>query len=220
MKLVFNPQPASQSADPLPEGWNLIRQPGARAGLWIAILVGAALPFAPFMILTLRAILLPYQGGDPDATVPVWIVFPVLAVSIAGHELLHLLFHPGWGLSSRSLLLVWPGKVQFGVFYDGFMTRSRWLVMRLAPLLGLAALPTAVLLVVDPGSMVFFWRQFIVILILINCLGGGGDLAASLIVAWQVPPGAEIGIWNERACWKNAARQAIGSGAPQDSRTA
>jgi hypothetical protein len=46
-------------------------------------------------------------------------------------------------------------------------------------------------------------RQFLVIVVLINAVGGGGDLAASVIVARQVPRGGEIGIWNGRACWKN-----------------
>jgi len=113
-----------------------------------------------------------------------------------------LLFHPGWGLTAQSLVLVWPRRLQLGVYYEGFMTRTRWLVMRLAPLVGLTVLPTLLLLVVYPYNMSFFWEQFVVLVILVNSLGAGGDLVASLIVARQVPQGGEVGNWNGRACWR------------------
>ena len=77
--------------------------------------------------------------------------------------------------------------MQLGVYYEGFMTRKRWLAMRLAPLLGLTVLPTLALLFAHPYGMSFFWQQFLVLLILVNSLGSGADLVASVIVARQVP---------------------------------
>jgi len=126
----------------------------------------------------------------------------VLVVSVVMHEFLHLLFHPGWGMSSQSLLFVWSRRLQLGVYYEGFMTRRRWLAMRLSPLVGLTVLPTLLLLVAYPFNMSFFWEQFLVLVILVNSLGAGGDLVASLIVARQVPRGGEVGVWNGRACWR------------------
>jgi hypothetical protein len=148
--------------------------------------------------------LLPQLEATETETVPWWIILPVLLVSVALHELLHLVWHPGWGLSPQSLVLVWPRRVLLGVHYEGFMSRRRWLAMRLSPLLGLTVLPTVVLLVLHPPGMSFFWQQFTVLLVLVNSWGAGGDLVASVIVARQVPRGGEVGNWNGRACWREA----------------
>jgi len=180
-------------------------------GLMISILTGLGLPIIPFSLLGLEAFLLPRVETGPTETIPPWILLPVLLVSVVGHEFLHLLFHPRWGVSSQSLLLVWPRRLQLGVYYEGFMTRTRWLVMRLSPLVGLTACPTLLLLVAHPFNMSFFWQQFIVLVVLVNSLGAGGDLVASLIVGRQVPRGGEVGNWNGRAYWKEerARRSAI-----------
>ena len=171
-------------------------------GLMISILTGLGLPIIPFSLLGLEAFLLPRVETGPTETIPPWILLPVLLVSVVGHEFLHLLFHPRWGVSSQSLLFVWPRRLQLGVYYEGFMTRTRWLVMRLSPLIGLTVVPTLVLLVVYPREISFFWQQFAVLVVMVNSLGAGGDLAASVIVARQVPRGGEIGTWNGRACWR------------------
>jgi len=60
----------------------------------------------------------------------------------------------------------------------------------------------ALLLAAYPFRFDFFWQQFIVLVILVNSLGAGGDLVAALIGARQVPRGGEGGIWQGRACWR------------------
>lgn len=175
-------------------------------------MTGLGLSFLPFLLLSLQSWLLPRVEANQTETIPWWIVFPVLLVSVVVHESLHLLCHPGWGLSSRSLVLVWPRRFLVGVHYEGFMSRTRWLVMRLSPLLGLTVLPTLVLLVVYPFEMSFFWQQFTVLVILVNSWGAGGDLVASVIVAQQVPRGGHVGAWNGRACWRR--EKVMGSETP------
>lgn len=204
MRILINPQSSELSAQPLPEDWHLIQQPQPVLGSAISILVGLGLPSIPFLLLGLEAWLIPQveTNQTQTETIPWWIVFPVLLVCVVVHELLHLVWHPGWGLSSQSLVLIWPRRLQLGVYYKEFMPRARWLVMRISPLVGLTLLPTLVLLVVYPFEMSFFWEQFIVLVILVNSVGAGGDLVASVIVARQVPRGGEIGIWNGRACWR------------------
>jgi len=83
------------------------------------------------------------------------------------------------------------------------------LVMRLSPLLGLTVLPTFVLLAIYPDVLSFFWQQFAVLVVIVNSLGAGGDLVASMIVVRQVPRGGEVGTWNGRACWRGDT--AVGS---------
>ncbi len=209
MRILVNPPSSAGSSDPLPVGWHFIRQPKPALGLVISILTGVALPLIPFLLLSLETWLLPQAETSQTETIPWWILFPVLLVSVVMHEFLHLLWHPGWGLSSQSLLLVWPRRFQLGVQYAGFMSRTRWLGMRLSPLVGLTVLPTLVLLVVYPYEMSFFWQQFTVLVILVNSLGAGGDLVASVIVAHQAPRCGQVGNWNGRACWRG--EQAMGS---------
>jgi hypothetical protein len=74
--------------------------------------------------------------------------------------------------------------------------------MRLAPLAGLTAVPTSVVFAAYPYEISFFWQQFSVMVILVNSLGAGGDLVASVLVARQVPRDGEVGNWNGRACWR------------------
>jgi hypothetical protein len=187
---------------PLPEGWVLIRQPKPRRALTAAILIGLGLPVIPFVLVGLESWLFPITDTRPYGTIPAWIFVPVILISLVLHELLHLLVHPGSGRSPLSQVLVWPRKLQIGVYYDGFMPRSRWLAMRLTPLFGLTVLPALLLLVAYPFLIDFFWQQFIVLVILVNSLGTGGDLVASMIVAHQVPRGGEVGIWQGRSCWR------------------
>lgn len=203
MKILINPRPAAPQPQPLPPELKLIQQPSQRTGLAISVLVGLLIPFVPCMLLSLQSALLP-RATSADETVPWWIVFPVLLVCILVHELLHLIWHPGGGRSAQSLVLIWPRRFQFGVYYAGFMPRSRWLVMRLSPLIGLTLIPTLALLLANPSDLNFFWQQFVVLLILVNGLGAGGDVVASIIVARQVPVYGAIGVWNGRACWTAA----------------
>jgi hypothetical protein len=201
MRIVRDPRFPAVSSQSLPAGWQVVEQPKPAVGLGISILIGLGLPFIPFLLLSLENWLLPQVEVNQTETIPWWIFFPVLFVSVVVHEFLHLLCHPGWGLSSQSLVLVWARRLQLGVYYEGFMSRSRWFVMRLAPLLGLTVLPTLVLLFAYPIGMSFFWQQFLVLVILVNSLGSGGDLVASVIVARQVPQGGKVGNWNGRAYW-------------------
>jgi hypothetical protein len=202
MRFIVNPLPPAATPQPLPEGWTLIRQPTPRRALTQAIAAGLGLLGIPLLLLGLESWLFPIIDTRPIRTIGVWTLPVVVVVSVVLHELLHLLGHPGGGGSSASHVLVWPRKLQIGVFYDGFMTRTRWLVMRLAPLFGLTVLPALLLLAVYPFLMDFYWQMFMVLVLMVNSLGAGGDLIAARIVARQVPRGGEIGIWQGRACWR------------------
>jgi len=206
MRVQVNPRPCVTHAQPVPADLTLIRQPKPALGLGISILVGLGLPVIPFALLSLESWLLPRLEAGTAETIPWWIVFPAVIVCVLAHELLHVIGHPGWGRSDRSIVLIWPCRFQLGVYYEGFMKRSQWLVMRLLPLVSLTLLLTLFLLVVYPSGISFFWQQFVVLVILVNSLGAGGDLVAATIVARQVPAAGEVGTWNGRAYWRPAAQ--------------
>ena len=71
-------------------------------------------------------------GAEP--LMPWWPVILAFLLFIPLHELVHAIFHPGSGLSPQTVMVIWPTKLRFGVYYEGCMTRWRWLIMRLAPL--------------------------------------------------------------------------------------
>ena len=204
MRFVVNPTPPALNTQPLPDGWTLIRQPKPRLALAAAIAVGLALPMIPFILLILESWLFPIMDTRPNVNIPAWTIIPVLLASVALHELLHLLGHPGGGRSPQSQVLVWPRKLQIGVFYDGLLPRSRWLAMRLAPLFGLTVLPALLLLAAYPFQVNYIWQQISIMVILVNSVGAGGDLVAALIVLRQVPRGGEVGVWQGRAYWRAA----------------
>jgi len=202
MRIVINPPVPVPNTQPAPADLTFIEQPTPRRGLAVSILVGIFLALIPVVLLSLEAWIVPRIDSRPYETLPWWIIIPALMVCVLIHEWLHLLCHPGWGGSGHSLVVFWPQKFQVGVHYQGFMKRSRWLVMRLAPLVGLTVLPTLFLLVAYPHPLNFFWEQFLVMIIFVNSLGSGGDLVAAVIVARQVPATGDVGIWNGRACWR------------------
>ena len=204
MRVLINPRRSALQPQPMPAELVLIRQPSHRMGLAISAFVGLVIPVIPCLLLSIGSTLFRRAGISTDETIPWWIIFPVLGVCVVTHELLHVIGDPGWGRSAQSIVLIWPRRLQLGVYYDGFMKRSRWLVMRLAPLVGLTLVPTLFLLLAYPSELSFFWQQFVVLVILVNSLGAGSDLAASIIVARQVPTHGEIGIWNGRACWRSS----------------
>lgn len=202
MKLFINPLLESTGTEPTPAGLHLIQQPRKEKGVVLSILVGLLVSFVPIVLISIESVVFPRVSISSEENIPWWIIFPVLLICTLIHEFFHLVWHPQIGLSAQSSLNIWTQKLQFGVHYDGFMARSRWLVMRLSPLVGLTLLPTVFLLLAYFFNFNFFWQQFISLLILVNGLGSGGDFLASIIVYQQVPPKGEVGIWNGRACWR------------------
>jgi len=80
-----------------------------------------------------------------DAATPWGAVIVALLLFIPLHELLHAAWHPQWGLSPQTVLVAWPAKLCFGVYYEGCMAQRRWLLVRFAPLLFLSVLPAGLL---------------------------------------------------------------------------
>jgi hypothetical protein len=112
----------------------------------------------------------------------------------------HALLHPDGGRSDSTVLILNWRKLQFGVYYEGRIPRGRWIIMRLLPLLLLTALPQAGLMLFITG-MSFAVETYLIIMILANSLGSGGDLVAALIVLRQVPPGGVLNFHRGRAYW-------------------
>ncbi len=137
-----------------------------------------------------------------DAVSPVLVGLVVLVIFIPLHESLHLLGQPGWGMSSRSVVVLWPTKLRFGVYYEGCMSRHRWLAMRLLPLVILSVLPACVLALLQVLPLSPDVEVGLSILMVVNALGSGGDVIAAILVLAQVPTAANMCFQAGRAYWR------------------
>ena len=82
------------------------------------------------------------------------------------------------GRSSRSVVVLWPAKLRFGVYYEGCMSRRRWLAMRLLPLIMLSVIPACILALMQGVLLSPDVEVGLTILMVVNALGSGGDVIA------------------------------------------
>ena len=203
MRILFNRLPPS--ADPAAgvDPGRPIRQPGRLASAVLASLAGLFLLAVPISLSIAQSFLFREAESNPppdDHVIPWAGMVVVFFLCILAHEMAHALLYPdGGGSDSTVLILNWR-KLQFGVYYEGRIPRGRWILMRLLPLLLLTALPQAGMMLFYSG-MSFAVETYLIIMILANSLGSGGDLVAVLIVLRQVPPGGVLNFHRGRAYW-------------------
>jgi hypothetical protein len=205
VRIHFGTLPAGQNEPAAEDGLTRIHSPGSRLGYLLAGLVGLALPMV--LIVWLIAVSLlsaPVGAGDVGAETPVpWgAVILALVLVIPLHELVHAVLHPGFGLSPQTVMVIWPTKLRFGVYYEGCMTRGRWLAMRLAPLVCLSVVPVMLLTLFEVVPASFALETFLQVLMLVSGIGSGGDVIAVIWVLFQVPARADICFCSGRAYWR------------------
>ena len=198
--------PAITGFDPQAEGLHTIRSPGSGLSHLLASLTGLFLLVVPIagLCLVLSTLAIPNPDVDPNYVPPVaWGAVSLAILSyIPLHELLHLLWHPRFGSSDQSILVFWPSKLQFGVYYEGCMSRTRWVLMRIAPFVLLSAVPAAVVAVLQYVAFTHPTRTFIEVVMVLNAVGSGADLAAVFLVMPQVPRSAWLCFRGGTAYWK------------------
>lgn len=140
--------------------------------------------------------------GPVDASAPMGVVLLALFLYIPLHELLHAAWHPKRGLTPQTVLVIWPAKLRFGVYYEGCMTRRRWLIMRIAPLIFLSILPAGLLALFHFVRVAFALEIFLQVLMLVNGIGSGGDVVAVAWVLRQVPAEGLICFYGGKAYWR------------------
>ena len=200
--------PENQGRLPEMEGWHRLHSPSSRVGYLLAGLVGLLFP----LVLCGWLIVVSTLAGQREAgetlvqpSTPWSVVALALLLYIPLHELLHALWHPQLGLSPQTVMVIWPRKLRFGVYYEGCMTRQRWLAMRLAPLIVLVALPVGLLTLFHYVPVPFALETFLQVLMLVNGIGSGGDVVAVVWVLRQVPPKTQICFCGGKAYWRSAS---------------
>ncbi len=206
MKIRIGSLPGGSPASSPPEDYHRITGPGPRASMTLAVGAGLLIFAFPCSLLSAVSTLVPRVYVDPADYEPFpWLAVAVtLFLTIPVHELLHAVCHPHAGLSDATLLVIWPKRIQFGVYFEGCMSRTRWLVMRLFPFCALTFLPLIALLVLYGYRVPWAWEVCLTVLFMVNSLSSGADVAAALLVLRQVPPDGQLCFVQGRAYWKAA----------------
>jgi hypothetical protein len=176
----------SEAAPSLPQenGWHRVRGPGSRLGYVLAGVMGLALLCGLIGGLgTVSLLATPAEKVEPSQADTPWAaVVLILLLYIPAHELLHALWHPRFGFTPRTVVAVWPARLRFGVYYEGCMSRTRWLLMRATPFAALFLLPAGLLAwsTIGNGGLGLKVETCLQVLLLVNAIGSGGDTPISL----------------------------------------
>lgn len=201
MKLRLGPPPDVTDFAPEDEGWTALREPSPGLVNLLA---------APLGLLALGVLALAW-GRGPSWSVTagpsvfgklaplVWMVL-ALGVGFVGtclvHECLHALACPGCGLTERTVVGAWPSRLLFYAGFLGALSRNRWLLVYLLPLIVLSVLPLLAWRVCGLYSGVLH------VVSLLNGLASGGDILSVLLLLRQVPGHAQLRNKGWHSWWK------------------
>jgi hypothetical protein len=172
MKFRFGPMPQDPLFEPEQEGWIPVREPSPTKTMLIMI--------PPMVVVGLLFSLLYWLAGADVS----WLLnirnWPIALVIMAGtapvHELLHLLCLPGLGLNDKAIVGFWLKMFAPYVYYDGVLSRNRYILVCAGPFVVLSAIPL----------LLSFIKPDIPVLILaisyLNCLMCAGDFAGILVL--------------------------------------
>jgi hypothetical protein len=221
MRIQWGSPPATPAPVVEMQNGRPIRQPGRWASAILASLAGILVLAIPVAVLFGFSFL--HQGlkstssGNMDAGAWIAVVLAFF-LCIATHELLHAALYPDSGRSDSTVLFVAWRKLQFGVYYEGFISRTRWLVMRLFPILGLTILPMIVWLAAYDG-LTNAGEAFLMVLVITNSLGSGGDMVAALIVLLQVPASGTLNFYRGKGVLDTGKSYVRAAASPGDFNT-
>ena len=192
MRLHLGSIPTSSDFSP-GEQWKRLREPSPwRAQLIatpIAIIAGALVALLWYLLTPLREITALCER-------PFLLLLAFVVLSVA-HELVHAAVNPMAGLSPRTILGFWPSRLLFYAHYDGELSRSRFLVLLLTPLLVISVAPLAVAAF---GQITSGWTAFVSVL---NTVLAGLDMFGAGLVLWQIPSTAIVRNQGWNTYWRN-----------------
>lgn len=168
--------------------WNQVREPDANTQQALALVAGATLCIATFVA---WLVLAPFK--------PMHIGYATLAIAAIIVMFLHELSHAMAFTMKRSddlrVACAWR-KWRLSVRYEGAVTRNHYVLVLVAPLVALSAVPVVVSWVASAHS------GDIALVSIINALVSGGDFIAGMLVLAQVPAGALMRRQGDVVLWK------------------
>ena len=200
MRLHVGPTLLHESSPPDSAQWIPFASPSSSRVFLVAAITGIATLFVLLSLILWSALVADISTPDPSPgeVATLHVALATLVFAIPAHEAVHAAFYPG-GLFSRSVtFLVYPQKLTLAVYYEGTISKPRWLIARLAPFTLLAVAPT-LLLVAPIAPLGIATETFLAVLLLVNALGSGGDLLSAAWVSLRVPSGSSLGFFGGKA---------------------
>ncbi|RSD29081.1 DUF3267 domain-containing protein [Mesobacillus subterraneus] len=181
-------------------GWTQIQEPetSSKAILLSIPFMLAASIFSLLIISLFSDITLKDFGISKDSliiTINLGVIVSFILLVIV-HELLHLIFIPGFARSKKTTvgLTIWGGFVAT----EEELSRKRYLLVTLAPFVILTVIVPMLLGVFGLMTTTFKW------LIFLNAIGSSVDLLIAAMILKQVPRGAILIQNGQRTYWKSA----------------
>ena len=204
MRFHYGAVPEDPDFQPEAEGWQPIREPGPWALQLIALPAAAILLVISVGLLNLVFAGEFFKGQPPPTTnpLPVWLLLSILILLIPVHELLHAVVHPGWGLSSNSVIGLWLPKALFYAHYEGPMSRNRFLLVFAMPYIVLSLLPIPLIAVSAVFGLSVATVLVLAFISIIAGLSAGGDLVGFLLILLQIPASAVVRNKGWKTYWK------------------
>ena len=211
MKVHFGPPPQDPDFHPRRDGWTRLREPDPIVLQIIA---------TPVAVLNLAILLVAWFGlawfqprsvptfdwtadGNPWPLIVSYFSLSTVMVGIpmliAAHELAHAVGYPGGVRTNQTLIGIWPAKFLFYASHSGPVSRNRFLLICLLPLLSLTMLPLI------GAALSQHITVGVAAVSIVNGAFSCGDQVIVAMIAWQVPRRAILRNQGWETWWKPPA---------------
>jgi hypothetical protein len=189
----FHIGPVPKSDENLPGVWTPLRDLGPYTMLLFGVPIGGVAFVIVGWLWLYETPALKNIGNNPNTLlveliVAMFAIFPI-------HEFLHMIFHPQFGLSRKTVLGVWPSRLLCYAYYDGVISRNRFIVIFAMPLLVITILPLFIAFTSGHASILVAFVSSL------NALGAGLDIFAIILLFWLVPQNANVCNRGGRTLW-------------------
>lgn len=189
MRIKIGPIP--ESPEMPPGNWTPLREFGPAVMQLFALPLGAV---AGALVVLLWLVATPVRD---EPYVSLLLLGGAVLLLSPIHELVHAAIHPGFGISSRSVIGAWPARLLFYAHYDGVISRSRFIAILATPMLVITVLPLLICAVTQHGSVTLAFVSAL------NAIGAGGDMFGIILLLAQVPRGAKVFNRGWRTFWRD-----------------
>ena len=126
-----------------------------------------------------------------------WMIVAAAVLVAPLHELTHALAFPRAAPGVQHALAFWPRRFALCAQYDGVLSRNRYLLVLLMPLLAISLVPMGACALLEVANA----PRLCVVLFLFNALVCGDDVLAALLVVTQVPANGLIRKHGDVTLW-------------------
>ena len=180
------------------ESWHSIVEPNPLlmqlVALPIALASGGLFFYLWRLILNFESMQVP-AGWEIATQVGILVSFPLL---ILVHEYLHAITYPGYGLGNETLIGCWPSRMLFYAYYNGPMSRERFLLVFAMPFLVISVIPLLIAAALPLPEMV---KPILAWFSIWNALFACGDILGFVLILVQVPRKALVRNKSWRSFW-------------------